>query len=97
MHQPSTAMAAVTEAFGSDPEARMVSMRVCCVRCPSSRRVSFVGVYSGQCCCLALGSLPFPGLDLLRAFTTSKFREKIQSSSRRSENRRSLAVMLGET
>ena len=97
MRQQSTAMAAVTKAMGSDSEARLVSMRVCCVRCPSLRRVSFVGVYSGQCCCPALVALPCPGWDLLRAFTTSKFREKIQSSSGRSENRRSLAAMLGET
>ena len=37
MPQRITAMAAVTKAMESDPEARQTSMRVCCGRCPSLR------------------------------------------------------------
>ena len=50
MPQRSTAMAAVTMAIKSDMEARQVSMRVCCGRCPSLRPVqscwSFFGTVS---------------------------------------------------
>ena len=41
MPQRSTAMAAVTKAMESDPEARQTSMRVCCGRCHSLRPVQF--------------------------------------------------------
>ena len=39
MPQRITAMAAVTKAMESDPEARQMSMRVYCGRCPSLRPV----------------------------------------------------------
>ena len=39
--QRGTAIAAVTNAMESDPQARQVSMRVCSGRCPSLRLVQF--------------------------------------------------------
>ena len=42
-----TAMAAVTKAMESDPEARQTSMRVCCGRCPSLRLVQFCWIFIG--------------------------------------------------
>ena len=45
--QRGTAMAAVTNATESDPEARQTSMRVCCGRCPSLRPVQFCWIVFG--------------------------------------------------
>ena len=70
MPQRITAMAAVTKAMESDPEARQTSMRVYCGRCHSLRPVQFCwSFFRVQCCCLAVVSRPCPGLDLLRTFT----------------------------
>ena len=46
--QRGTAMAAVTKAMESDPEARQMSKRVCCGRCPSLRPVQFCWSFFGN-------------------------------------------------
>ena len=48
MPQRSTAMAAVTKAMESDPEARQVSKRVWCGRSPSLRPVQFCWSFFGS-------------------------------------------------
>ena len=47
MSQRSTAMPAVTKAMESDLEARQMSKRVCCGRCPSLRPVQFCWSFFG--------------------------------------------------
>ena len=69
MPRRSTAMAAVTKAMESDPEARQTSMCVCCGRCPSLRPVQFCWSFFGVVLLSSSGFSAMFRFGLFRTFT----------------------------